>query len=178
MNWADYAIIGICLVSMVVSLFRGFIREVFSLLVWIAAVYAALQAAGPLAMRLEGVIEVPSVRVIIAFVGVFLVVLAVGGLITFLLGKLVDSTGLSGTDRFFGAIFGGLRGLAIVLAAVIIARFTPFVGDPWWQESMLLPEMERLSTWLVGFFPESIQAYLPETDGQVVKEPVITEADA
>lgn len=162
MNIADYVIIGVCLISIVVSLFRGFIREVFSLLVWIAAVYAALQAAGPLATRLEGVIEVPSVRVIVAFVGVFLVVLAVGGLITYLLGKLVDSTGLSGTDRMFGALFGALRGLAIVLAAVIIAGFTPFVKDPWWQRSALLPEMERLATWVVGYFPESIQSYLPD----------------
>jgi len=175
MNWADYAILGIVLVSMVVSLFRGFLREVFSLLVWLAAVYAALQAAGPLAVRLEGAIEVPSVRVIIAFAGVFLVVLAVGGLVNYLIGKLVESTGLSGTDRLFGALFGALRGLAIVLVAVIIAAFTPFVADPWWQQSMLLPEMERMATWLVGFFPESIQAYLPE---QVMTQTEDLEAEA
>ena len=105
----------------------------------------------------------------------FLVVLAVGGLINYLLGRLVDSTGLSGTDRLFGALFGALRGLAIVLVAVIIAGFTPFVKDPWWQESVLLPEMERMAIWLVGFFPESIQAYLPESVGP---ETVFTEADA
>jgi membrane protein required for colicin V production len=175
MNWADYAILGILLVSTVVSLFRGFIKEVFSLLVWIAAVYAALQAAGPLAMQLEGVIEVPSVRVIIAFVGVFLVVLAIGGLITYLLGRLVESTGLSGSDRLFGALFGALRGVAIVLVAVIVAGFTPFVKDPWWAESMLLPEMERMATWLVEFFPESIREYLPE---EGAAEPEVTEARA
>src|SRR5699024_726088 len=174
MNWADYTIIGIVLVPMVVSLFRGFLREVFSLLVWVAAVYAALQAAGPLAVQLEGIIEVPSVRVIIAFVGVFLIVLVVGGLINYLLGRLVDGTGLSGTDRVFGALFGALRGLAIVLVAVIIAGFTPFVADPWWQQSTLLPEMERMATWMVGFFPESIRAYLPD---EVVTETVITEAE-
>lgn len=161
MNGADYAILGICLVSIVVSLFRGFIREVFSLLVWIAAVYAALQAAGPLSLRLDGWIEVPSARVIVAFTGVFLLVLIVGGLINYLLGKLVAGTGLSGTDRMFGGLFGALRGVAIVITAVIVASFTPFVEDPWWQESMLLPEFERLSTWLVEFFPESIQEHLP-----------------
>ncbi len=162
MNWADYTVIGIIVVSMVVSLFRGFMREVFSVLVWLAAVYAALQAAGPLAVRLESVVEVPSVRVIIAFVGVFLLVLAVGGLINYLIGRLVESTGLSGSDRMFGALFGAVRGLAIVLAAVIIAAFTPFTEDPWWRQSMLLPEMERMATWLAGYFPESIQAYLPD----------------
>lgn len=162
MNWADYAIVGIVLVSTLVSLFRGFVREVFSLLVWVAAGYAALQAAGPLAVRLENTVDVPSVRVIIAFVGVFVLVLAVGGLINYLLGKLVANTGLSGSDRLAGALFGALRGLAMVLAAVIIAGFTPFVKDPWWENSLLLPEMERLSRHVVEYFPESIQAYLPE----------------
>jgi len=161
-NWADYAIIGIVLISTLVSLFRGFVREVFSLLVWVAAGYAALQAAGPLAVRLESAVDVPSVRVIIAFVGVFVLVLAVGGLINYLLGKLVANTGLSGSDRLAGALFGALRGLAMVLAAVIIAGFTPFVKDPWWESSLLLPEMERLSRHVVEYFPESIQAYLPE----------------
>lgn len=162
MNWADYAIIGIVLVSTLVSLFRGFVREVFSLLVWVAAGYAALRTAGPLAVRLESTVDVPSVRVIIAFVGVFVLVLAVGGLINYLLGKLVANTGLSGSDRVVGALFGALRGLAMVLAAVIIAGFTPFVKDPWWENSLLLPEMERLSQHVVEYFPESIQAYLPE----------------
>ncbi|QOC23579.1 CvpA family protein [Wenzhouxiangella sp. AB-CW3] len=161
MSVADYAILGICLVSIVVSLFRGFIREVFSLLVWIAAGYVALQAAGPISVRLEDTIDVPSVRVIVAFVAVFVVVLVIGGLINYLLGRLVDGTGLSGTDRLLGALFGALRGIAIVTIGVILATFTPFVEDPWWRESTLLPEFERLGIWMVGFFPESIQAYLP-----------------
>lgn len=161
MTAADYVILGICLVSIVVSLFRGFIKEVFSLLVWIAAVYAALQASGAISLQLEGVIETPSVRVIVAFVGVFVLVLIVGGLLNYLLGRMVVSTGLSGTDRMFGALFGAFRGVAIVVAAVIVASLTPVVEDPWWQRSVLLPEFERLGHWLVGHFPESIQSHVP-----------------
>jgi membrane protein required for colicin V production len=163
MNGADLAILGICLVSMLVSLFRGFLREAFSLLIWVAAVYAGLQAAGPLALRMDPWIDMPSVRLIVAFVGVFVLVLIVGGLLNYLLGKLIASTGLSGTDRLFGALFGALRGLAIVMVAVIIARFTPFTEDPWWQESRLLPEFERLAAWAVVQFPESLQDHLPAT---------------
>lgn len=173
MNGADLAILGICLVSILVSLFRGFIREAFSLLIWIAAVYIALRASGPLALRMEPWIEIPSVRVIVAFVGVFVLVLVVGGLCNYLLGKLVVSTGLSGTDRLVGALFGALRGLAIVIVAVIIARFTPFPNDPWWQQSRLLPEFERLAAWAVVQFPESLQSHLPddsEPDSDTVSE--------
>lgn len=165
MNAADLAILGICAVSMLVSLFRGFVREVFSLLVWIAAVYAALLATHPLAARMEPWVELPSVRTIIAFVGVFLLVLTVGGLLNYLLGKLVAGTGLSGTDRLVGALFGALRGVAIVLVAVIIARFTPFPEDPWWEESRLLPEFERLAVVAVSYFPETVREYVPPEQG-------------
>lgn len=163
MSTPDLVILGIVLVSMIVSLFRGFIREVFSLLVWMAAVYCALQASGPLAEQMDGWIEMPSARLVVAFVGVFVLVLVVGALVNYLLGKLIASTGLSGTDRLLGAVFGALRGLAIVLAAVIIARFTPFPDDPWWHESSLLPEFERLAIWAVAQFPESLQAHVPVT---------------
>ncbi len=95
MNGADLAILAIGLVSMLVSLFRGFVREAFSLLVWIAAGYLALRF-GPLALEMAW-IEMPSVRLIVAFVGVFLTVLVVGALCNYLLGKLVSSTGLSRT---------------------------------------------------------------------------------
>lgn len=169
MNGADLAILGICLVSIIVSLFRGFIREAFSLLVWVAAIYAALYSSGMLAERLVPWIEMPSARLIIAFVGVFVLVLVVGGLVNYLLGKLVASTGLSGTDRLFGALFGAVRGLAIVLVAVIIARFTPFPGDPWWQESRLLPEMERLAEWAVARFPDTVSEHLP-TEAEMESE--------
>ncbi len=164
MNGADMAILAICGLSILVSLFRGFIREVFSLLVWVAAVYAALMAANPLSEQMQPWIELPSVRLIIAFVGVFVLVLVVGGLINYLLGKLVATTGLSGTDRLVGALFGALRGGAIVLVAVIIARMTPFPGDPWWQESRLLPQFERLAVMAVSHFPESMQEYVSAAD--------------
>lgn len=161
MSIADLVILGICLVSMLVSLFRGFIREAFSLVVWFLAIYAGLLAADPLSERMQPWIEMPSVRVIIAFVGVFILVLVVGGLINYLLGKLVSGTGLSGTDRLVGALFGALRGAAIVLVAVLVARFTPFPEDPWWQESRLLPEFERLAVLALGHFPESVREYVP-----------------
>jgi membrane protein required for colicin V production len=57
MNGADLVILGILLVSIVVSLFRGFIKEVFSILVWVAAIFAAFQVAGPLAVALEPIID-------------------------------------------------------------------------------------------------------------------------
>jgi len=160
MNGADLVILGILLLSVVVSLVRGFIKEVFSILVWLVAIVAAFQVAGPLAEALEPVIELPSVRVILAFAAVFVLVLVVGGLISFLVGKTVEKTGLSPTDRLFGAVFGLARGLAIVVLAVMLLRVTPFAEDPWWNESRLMPTFESMSEQARAWLPESIAGLL------------------
>lgn len=160
MNGADIAILAVLGVSVLFSLFRGFIREVFSVLVWAVAIIAALQVAGPFARVLEAWIEMPSARLIFAFVAVFVFVLVIGAVFSFALGRLIENTDLSPTDRLFGGVFGLMRGLAIVLALVMVARFTPFPADPWWQESRLLPEFERLAEWTMDYMPESVQTVL------------------
>jgi membrane protein required for colicin V production len=165
MNGADVAIAAVLAISVVVSLFRGFIKEVVSILVWVAAVFAAFQVASPLAESLAPYIELPSARVIVAFVAVFLLVLVVGGLISFLVGKLVEKTGLSPTDRLFGMLFGLARGLVIVVVAVMLLRVTPFAQDPWWRESRLMPTFELLAQRAHGYLPEGVRALLQSESG-------------
>lgn len=160
MNGADLVILGILLISVVVSLVRGFIKEVFSILVWVAAIFAAFQVAGPLAVALEPIIDLPSARIIIAFAAVFVLVLVIGGLISFLVGKMVEKTGLSPTDRLFGALFGLARGLVIVVLAVLLLRVTPFAEDPWWHESRMLPTFESLAEQARAWLPESVRGLL------------------
>lgn len=160
MNGADLVIVGILLVSVVVSLVRGFIKEVFSILVWVAAIFAAFQVAGPLAGALEPIIDLPSARIIVAFAAVFVLVLVVGGLISFLVGKMVEKTGLSPTDRLFGGLFGLARGLVIVVLAVLLLRVTPFTQDPWWNDSRLLPTFEAMAEQARVWLPESVRGLL------------------
>jgi membrane protein required for colicin V production len=166
MNWADVAIVAVLAISVIVSLFRGFIKEVFSILVWVAAVFAAFQVATPLAESLAPFIELPSARVIVAFAAVFVLVLVVGGLISFLIGKMVEKTGLSPTDRLFGMLFGLGRGLVIVVVAVMLLRATPFAQDPWWRESRLLPTFELLAQRAHGYVPEGVRGLLQSDTGQ------------
>ena len=171
MNGADLAILIVLALSIVVSLFRGFIKEVFSILVWVAAAFAAFQASPPLAEALTPHVAVPSARTIIAFVAVFVLVLVVGGLISYLIGQVVEKTGLSATDRLFGGLFGLARGVVIVLLAVMLARITPFPNDPWWQTSRLIPRFEVMADWTAGFLPESVQDLLDSGQQQMLSTP-------
>ncbi|GAB4192893.1 MAG: CvpA family protein [Wenzhouxiangellaceae bacterium] len=161
MLWVDYLILAILLLSIVVGLWRGFLREVMAIAVWLAALWLAYRGVGEGALMLEGWIEVPSVRIIVAFASIFIVVLVIGGLLSWLLGRVIATTGLGGTDRLIGMIFGLARGVVLVAVAVLLARFTPFPQDPWWRQSRLLPYFERVAETAETWLPQSIRQYLP-----------------
>ena len=160
MQYADYIVLAIVAMSILVGSIRGFIKEAFSLLVWAAAFLVAFQYSGALAMQMENHIELPSARTSLAFAGLFLSVLLVGGLLTFLVGKLVEKTGLSGTDRLLGGVFGGVRGVALVLAIMLFAALTPVPQDPWWQQSRAIQSLMPLAEWSSRFLPEYILKYM------------------
>jgi len=165
MQYADLVVLGIIAISILVGAIRGFIKEAFSLAVWAAAFLIAFSYSGALAMHLENHIELPSVRTSLAFAGIFVSVLLVGGLLTFLVGKLVEKTGLSGTDRLLGSIFGGVRGVALVLVMMIFAGLTPVPQDSWWQQSRSIQSLMPLDEWAAQFLPDYIQEYLDLNPG-------------
>ena len=160
MTWPDYAIIATVLISVLVGFLRGFIKEVLSLVIWALAFFIAYQYGGEVAGMMEEHVALPSARAAMGFVGLFVSVLLVGGLLSYLIGLLVESTGLSGTDRLLGGVFGVTRGLAIVVGMLLIAGFTPIPADPWWGESALIGRLNPLVQWTAMFLPESIREQL------------------
>jgi len=94
------------------------------------------------------------------FAGLFVAVLLVGGLINYLLGRLVEKTGLSGTDRLLGGVFGAARGLALTVAVLLVAGFTPIPSDPWWKESQSIQRLMPLVSWASTFLPEAVEEHL------------------
>jgi membrane protein required for colicin V production len=178
MQYADYVILGIIAISILVGAIRGFIKEAFSLAVWVAAFLVAFQYSGALALQLESHIELPSARTSLAFAGVFLAVLLVGGLLTYLIGKLVEKTGLSGTDRLLGGVFGGVRGLVLVLFLMLVAGLTPVPQDPWWQQSRSIQSLMPLAEWSAQFLPEYILEYMELTPDEEKAEEEVEVVDA
>jgi membrane protein required for colicin V production len=160
MHWPDYAILAVVAISVLVGVLRGFIKEVFSLLVWAAAFLVAYQFGGDVAAMMEDAVSLPSARSAMGFTGLFVAVLLVGGLLNYLLGRLVESTGLSGTDRLLGGVFGAARGLGLVVAVLLVAGFTPIPADPWWQESRSIARLMPLVDWAASWLPESIAEHL------------------
>ena len=160
MNWVDIAIVAIILVSALIGLARGLIREVLSLAVWVAALGVAYLYHKGVADVLTAQIAQPNVRVGVAFVGLVLVVLILGSIIGALLTALIDKTGLTGVDRVLGLIFGAARGGVVVAMAVFLAALTPLPEEPWWQESGVIVQFQHAADWLLGLVPSGIQEQL------------------
>jgi membrane protein required for colicin V production len=165
MIWVDYLIVGIIGISALIGLARGLIREVVSLVVWVAAVYVAWMYHREVADQLIPWISTPSVRVVLAFVILVLTVLIAGTLVGYLLSTLVEKTGLTGTDRLLGSLFGAGRGVVLVAMLVFLGALTPLHEDPWWKQSALIGRFQVLANRVVAEIPPDAVDQFKKVEG-------------
>jgi len=160
--WIDYVIITIILVSMLIALWRGFVKEALSLAGWIVAVVIGLAYMQPLSNILQEKLSSlpPSINSLLAFSILLILTLIVSGLINNLVSKLVEKTGLTGTDRSIGMLFGIARGIVLVGILVLLAGFTAVPQDPWWKQSLLISHFQQIADILAGFLPDDIAGRL------------------
>jgi membrane protein required for colicin V production len=152
MTIVDFLFLIIIVISVIISLWRGFVREVFSLGGWIISFWVATRFSGPLANFLEGMIDAYSFRVILSYVILFVISMLLAAAANNLLSQLVERANLSGTDRAIGAIFGVFRGFVILIMLVTIGGITPFPKDDWWQESYMMPSVQSSAVWVQETF--------------------------
>ena len=161
-SWVDWGIIAVILVSGLISLKRGFVREALSLVIWIVAGVIAWLFGGALAEHLVEYIETPSARIIAGCAILFLATLLVGALVSFLLGELVRATGLTGTDRLLGMVFGVARGALLIVVLVGLLSLAPVQQDNWWRESSLVPHFLLVADWSMNLILNNVGEWMIE----------------
>ncbi|MDB1123355.1 CvpA family protein [Vibrio algarum] len=144
MNWIDFVILGVIGLSALISLVRGFVKEALSLVIWFGAFFIASQYYEKLAVYFSR-IEDDMFRKGAAIAALFVATLVVGAIVNYVIAQLVQKTGLSGTDRVLGVVFGTLRGVLIIAAVLFFMdAFTAFSNSEWWKDSVLIPEFSRI----------------------------------
>ncbi|MBP8173827.1 MAG: CvpA family protein [Aeromonadaceae bacterium] len=155
MVWIDFAILAVIGLSSLISLIRGFVKEALSLVTWFAAFFVASNFFGDLAVYFTSINDT-MLRNGAAIITLFVATLILGSIVNYVIGTLVDKTGLSGTDRMLGVCFGAIRGVLIVSAIIFfLDTFTSAAKAVWWQQSVLIPEFGIVVNWFFEFMKNS-----------------------
>jgi membrane protein required for colicin V production len=163
MATADIVILIIVLLSAVVGLVRGLFRELLSLFIWFSAVVLALYFSTPLGEALSGQITDATAQTVIAFFTIFIVTLIAGGILQVLVKQLIRSTGLTGTDRVLGFLFGSARGVLICIVALIGLK-TVEIDSDWWNESRIIPELLAFEEDVIGLMDRAREAVVEASE--------------
>ncbi len=156
MNWLDGVIILIVLFSAGIGFFRGFGREVFGLATWVLAFYVAITFWPAVSSFLSQWIGSRTPRVIVSFAVIFVVVVVLGAIVNVWFGRLIDKSGLAGTDRILGLGFGIIRGVALLVVLVVLAGMTSVPRDGWWQDSVLMTHLETGALAVRPYLPKDL----------------------
>lgn len=138
----DYAVLTVIAASVLLGLWRGVVSEILALAAWVVAFLVARAEASEVAGWLVGRVADPGMRLAAAYVLVFVGVLIVFAIARMLISLLLKAAGLGVLDRLLGGSFGVLRGIVVVLVAVLVAGMTPLPKTDWWREAMLAPPLE------------------------------------
>ena len=146
----DFVLVVTLAISTVVGFFRGFVSEIFSLLVWVIAFWATFTFDLSLGIYFLSSIESEVSRIWLARLLIIVMVLIIGGIINKLLSKIV-SWNFTG-NLFFGTLFGFFRGLILITIIILILEDTGLYGDPWVQDAILLEYAENIRDFVTKLF--------------------------
>ena len=152
----DLFILGVIGASALLSLFRGFTSEFLSLITWLLAICLPFYYTEQFTAFLPATIESPSARWFISAALLFFGAMMFGGTTSFLIRKVIGSTGAGFIDRILGSGLGAVRGLLLLAVVALLATSNPSIpSERWWNESKLLPMVLMVSKFMHRQLPDS-----------------------
>lgn len=166
-NFVDLTILAILFFSVVAGLMRGFVKEVVSLLTWLVAFIVAGMFSGRLASyfmsspRMQSAFSSAAsntgvdashplsyVAIGISFLLIFVCVVILGAVLSFILTRALEAGGISFVNRLLGGVFGLGRGILSVVIIAFLVQLSPLGSQAWWQESEFVKSIQPAVQWL------------------------------
>jgi membrane protein required for colicin V production len=162
MNSLDISVAVLISISIMIGIWRGFIREALSLATWVVAGFMAWVFAGPVAVIFEKDVTQPQIQMIAAFALIFVVVYVLGSIVTFIFHKILTKKPFFKlTNQVLGAALGATRGLIIVVFAFMLAGMSVSIPkSDWWQSSRFAPFFQTLSLGMADILPQDIARHI------------------
>ena len=133
----DYVALTIVVASVVISTLRGLVKEVLSLVAWLAAFVIANRYGADMAALLPQVVPAGTVRLVAGFGILFVGTLLLSSLVNVAIAHIITASGLKVVDRGLGGLFGFARGVLIVMTLVIVAGLTDLPKQAVWRDALL-----------------------------------------
>ncbi|MEQ1594050.1 MAG: CvpA family protein [Casimicrobium sp.] len=156
MTGFDIAVLIVVLLSALLGLWRGVIREVFALGAWIAAIACMFLFGEKLAQMLPFAADTPWLRSLAGYALVFVAVFVTMSIVGFLFSKMINAIGLSCIDRALGMMFGVIRGALIAVLLVFVAGATALPQMSWWRDSATAKPLATIASILRNRLPEDL----------------------
>ena len=153
MHWLDLVILGVIFLSILTGVIRGFVKELIALCIWTLAIWLGYQYAPSLDPYLISWISDKSIRFIAGFIILMVSTLIAGGIFNAILGILMKKSGLSGTDRMLGIVFGFARGVFIVTLGLVVLQMTSLSREEQIRDSRLLATFQPSVQWVSAQVP-------------------------
>lgn len=152
MNFIDYVILVILVVSFLLGYARGFLTEAIGLISWLAGLWLAWHFAPAVEPYLGGLVRDPPLSTWTARIVILLAVLVTGWLIASICSYFIQQSGISlMLDRILGVLFGVIRGIVLVSVLAMFGMQLQLNRTDWWEDSRFMPYAAEVATWLKGF---------------------------
>jgi membrane protein required for colicin V production len=157
----DWFVLLTILISIVIGMWRGFIREAFAIAAWIAGAFCAWQYAEFAAGLLGNLPSQPPLRMIAGYVLAFLAAYIVVAIIGAIVRSILNAVGLSFLDRGLGAVFGIARAAIVIIIVASLAANTPLAQSKEWTEALVAAPLAVALAAAKPFIPQNLGKSLP-----------------
>ena len=152
----DIAIFAFFIISILIGIYRGFVKEALSVVAWILAVVAAFAFGELVSVYIQPFIKQEPLNLAVAYVVVFLIAIIILSIVAHIISQLFASFGMKGIDRTMGGIFGIVRAALVVAMLILVGRFMAMDNHQWWTDSSILEYFEPTAEWLKSYLPADV----------------------
>jgi membrane protein required for colicin V production len=152
----DIILIGVMLISALLAMIRGFMREVLSIASWVIAAAATLYSFTKVLPLAKSYFNNDIIATAVVLGGTFLGTLLIVSIITVRFSDMVLDSRVGALDRTLGFLFGLARGLIIVVVAFLFfAWLVPDRSQPEWiRSAKSRVVLQGTGDWLISMLPE------------------------
>ena len=153
MSFIDIIVLLVLFASLIFGFFRGFVKELFSLMAWAFAFFVAYYFSSFVVIMLPFEAEF-SIKYVGTFVLIFISVLIISSILIKFLSTFIHKIGLGASNIILGGLFGILRGVIVVYFLIFVIEKTSYTEEQLWQQSN--------SIVLIKLLAEKTFPYLPQ----------------